>query len=62
MFLIIIAGSLSTLGFRIQYVLKFFTGVPEALVVTHVLGAVLLTSTAAAVAMATRFRPATLPR
>jgi cytochrome c oxidase assembly protein subunit 15 len=39
--------------------IQFFTGVPEALVVTHVLGAVLLTSTAAAVAMATRFRPAT---
>jgi cytochrome c oxidase assembly protein subunit 15 len=36
---------------------QYFTGVPEALVVAHVLGAVLLTATAAAVAMGTRRRP-----
>ena len=35
---------------------QYATGVPEALVVAHVLGAVLLTSAAAAVALATRTR------
>lgn len=35
---------------------QYATGVPEALVVSHVLGAVLLTSTAAAVVFATRIR------
>ncbi len=35
---------------------QYFTGVPEALVVSHVLGAVLLTATAATVAMGTRTR------
>ena len=37
---------------------QYATGVPEALVVAHVLGAVLLTATATTVAMATRTRPA----
>ena len=37
---------------------QFATGVPEALVVAHVLGAVLLTAAAAAVALATRTRGA----
>jgi len=36
---------------------QFATGVPEALVVAHVLGAVLLTSAAATVVLATRTRP-----
>ena len=36
--------------------MQYATGVPEALVVAHVLGAVLLTSAAAAVALATRTR------
>jgi len=36
---------------------QYATGVPEALVVAHVLGAVLLTSAAASVALATRSRP-----
>jgi cytochrome c oxidase assembly protein subunit 15 len=40
---------------------QFATGVPEALVVTHVLGAVLLTSAAASVALATRTRPLDVP-
>ncbi len=35
---------------------QYFTGVPEALVVSHVLGAVLLVASAAMVAMATRVR------
>ncbi len=39
-------------------IVQYFTGVPEALVVSHVLGAVLLTATAAAVAMGTRTRVA----
>ena len=37
-------------------IVQYFTGVPEALVVCHVLGAVLLTATAASVAMGTRTR------
>jgi cytochrome c oxidase assembly protein subunit 15 len=40
---------------------QFATGVPEALVVAHVLGAVLLTSAAASVALATRTRPMDAP-
>jgi cytochrome c oxidase assembly protein subunit 15 len=40
---------------------QFATGVPEALVVTHVLGAVLLTSAAASVTLATRTRPLDVP-
>ena len=40
---------------------QFATGVPEALVVAHVLGAVLLTSAAASVALATRTRPPDAP-
>ena len=40
---------------------QYATGVPEALVVSHVFGAVVLTATAAAVAMATRIRPAQDP-
>ncbi|MET3803560.1 cytochrome c oxidase assembly protein subunit 15 [Nakamurella sp. UYEF19] len=38
---------------------QYATGVPEALVVSHVLGAVMLTATAASVALATRTRPPT---
>jgi len=37
---------------------QYATGVPEALVVAHVLGAVLLTAAAASVALATRTRAA----
>ena len=51
--LVAVTAAQGTIG-----LVQYFTGVPEALVVTHVLGAVVLTSTAAAVAMATRFRPA----
>ncbi len=36
---------------------QYATGVPEALVVAHVLGATLLVGTAATVALATRERP-----
>lgn len=51
--LVVVTAAQGTLG-----LVQYFTGVPEALVVTHVLGAVLLTATAAAVVLATRFRPA----
>lgn len=54
--LVVVTAAQGTIG-----LVQFFTGVPEALVVTHVLGAVVLTATAAAVAMATRFRPAVPP-
>ncbi len=51
--LVVVTGAQGLIG-----LVQYFTGVPEALVVSHVLGAVLLTATAAAVAMATRVRPA----
>ena len=51
--LIIVTGAQGTIG-----LVQYATGVPEALVVSHVLGAVILTATAAAVAMATRVRVA----
>jgi cytochrome c oxidase assembly protein subunit 15 len=50
--LVIVTGAQGLIG-----LVQYATGVPEALVVSHVLGAVILTSTAAAVALATRVRP-----
>lgn len=54
--LVIVTAAQGAIG-----LVQYFTGVPEALVVAHVAGAVVLTATAAAVAMATRFRPAVPP-
>ncbi len=45
-----------TAGQGLIGIVQYFTGVPEALVVSHVLGAVLLVATAATVAMGTRTR------
>ena len=50
--LVAVTGAQGLIG-----IVQFLTGVPEALVVAHVLGAVVLTATAALVAMATRARP-----
>lgn len=50
--LIAVTGAQGTIG-----LVQYFTGVPEALVVAHVLGAVLLVSAAATVALAVRVRP-----
>jgi cytochrome c oxidase assembly protein subunit 15 len=49
--LIVVTGAQGAVG-----LVQYATGVPEALVVSHVLGAVLLTATAATVALATRTR------
>ena len=49
--LVVVTGAQGLIG-----IVQYFTGVPEALVVCHVLGAVLLTATAASVAMGTRTR------
>jgi cytochrome c oxidase assembly protein subunit 15 len=49
--LVIVTGAQGLIG-----IVQYFTGVPEALVASHVLGAVLLTATAATVAMGTRTR------
>ncbi len=46
-----------TAGQGLIGLVQYATGVPEALVVAHVLGAVLLTATAATVVLATRDRP-----
>jgi len=52
--LVLVTGAQGLIG-----LVQYATGVPEALVVSHVLGAVLLTGTAASVALATRVRSAT---
>ena len=49
--LVIVTAAQGTIG-----LVQYFTGVPEALVVSHVLGAVVLVGTAAAVSLATRTR------
>lgn len=49
--LILVTGAQGAIG-----LVQYATGVPEALVVSHVLGAVVLTATAAAVALSTRTR------
>jgi cytochrome c oxidase assembly protein subunit 15 len=49
--LIVVTGAQGLIG-----LVQYATGVPEALVVSHVLGAVVLTATAAAVALSTRTR------
>lgn len=54
--LVIITGAQGLIG-----LVQYATGVPEALVVSHVLGAVILTATAAAVALGTRTRPTCEP-
>ena len=50
--LVVVTGAQGLIG-----LVQYFTGVPEALVVSHVLGAVLLVAAAATVALATRTRP-----
>lgn len=49
--LVVVTGAQGLIG-----LVQYATGVPEVLVVSHVLGAVLLTATAASVALATRTR------
>lgn len=51
-----------TAGQGLIGLVQYATGVPEALVVAHVLGAVLLTATAATVVLATRDRPVGIAR